>query len=70
MTTIVDGFKIADSPTFIVVELILNLTITIDFGARVRMTGFVTYMSKSHWNKLDFLIVFGCDLLFLISISA
>ena len=68
VTTIVDGFKIADSPFFIAVELLLNVTITIDFAARVRMAGFKPYLKKSLWNKLDFLIVVGCDFLFMFSI--
>jgi len=68
ITTIIDGFKIAESPTFIVVELLLNLTITIDFAARVKMEGFKKYLFKSWWNKLDYLIVIGCNLLFLISV--
>lgn len=67
MTTIIDGFKIANSPTFIAVELLLNITISVDFGFRIRMAGFKKYMKKSNWNKLDFAIVFGCNLLFLIT---
>ena len=67
VTTIVDGFKVADSPTFIAVELLLNITISVDFSFRVRMAGFKKYLTKSHWNKLDFLIVFGCNILFLIT---
>ena len=67
VTTIIDGFKIANSPTFIAVELLLNITISVDFGLRVRMVGFKKYMKKSNWNKLDFAIVFGCNILFLIT---
>ena len=37
--TIVDGFKIAQSPVFVAVELILNITISIDLLFRVRMQG-------------------------------
>jgi hypothetical protein len=70
VTTIIDGFKIAESPLFIVIELLLNLTISVDFYFRVRMTGFKSYMKKSFWNKLDFFIVCGCNILFLISIAA
>jgi len=70
VTTIVDGFKIAESPTFITVEVLLNLTITIDFAARVRMAGFIPYLKKSIWNKLDLLIVIGCNLLFIVSLIA
>jgi len=70
ITTIFDGFKIADSPMFIVVELVLNLTITVDFYFRVRMHGFKLYMQQSVWNKLDFIIVCGCNSLFLLSLAA
>ena len=68
VTTIIDGFKIAESTTFIIVELFLNLTITADFAARVRMAGFKAYLRKSFWNKLDFLIVFSCLFLFIFSL--
>jgi hypothetical protein len=68
LVTIVDGFKIADSSMFIIVELLLNITITVDFLLRVKMAGFRTYLKKSFWNKLDFVIVIGCNLLFLGSV--
>lgn len=68
VTTIIDGFKIAESNTFIIVELFLNLTISADFAARVRMAGFKAYLRKSFWNKLDFLIVFSCIFLFIFSL--
>lgn len=68
ITTIIDGFKIAESTTFIIIELFLNLTISADFAARVRMAGFSAYLRKSFWNKLDFLIVFSCLFLFIFSL--
>ena len=40
VATIINGFKIAESPLFICVELLLNITISVDFGCRVRMIGF------------------------------
>jgi len=64
----VDGFVVADSPTFIIVELLLNVTITLDFLARVKLEGFRKYLKKSNWNKLDFSICFGCNLLFVVSL--
>lgn len=70
ITTIVDGFKVANSPIFIVVELLLNLTISVDFYFRVRMATFKAYMKQSFWNKLDFVIVCGCNILFLLSIAS
>lgn len=66
--TIVDGFKIAGSPAFICVELLLNLVITIDFVARIKLQGFKTYLNQSVWNKLDLIIVAGCNTLFLVSV--
>ena len=68
LTTIVDGFKVAESPTFITVELCLNIMISLDLIFRVRMVGFTKYLSKSCWNKLDLAIVIGCNILFVISI--
>ena len=70
VVTIIDGFKIADSKMFIIVELLLNLTITVDFGLRVKMTGFKNYLKNRFWNKLDFIIVIGCNLLFIGSVLA
>ena len=66
--TIVDGFKIAQSPVFVAVELILNITISIDLLFRVRMQGCKKYFQKSGWNKLDLFIVLGCNILFIISL--
>ena len=34
------------------------------------MIGCGKYMSKSCWNKLDLVIVIGCNLLFIISLMA
>ena len=66
--SIFDGFKIAHSPIFIVVEFLLCLTISIDFALKTRMVGFSKYMRMNWWNKLDFLIVVGCNILFIVSI--
>jgi hypothetical protein len=44
-TTIVGGYKMAESPTFIFVELLLNGGIAIDFGCRVRMIGMHKYLT-------------------------
>jgi hypothetical protein len=69
IATIIDGFKIADSPLFICVELLLNITISVDFGCRIRMIGFKKYMAQNKvWNKLDCFIVVMCNLLFIISL--
>jgi hypothetical protein len=67
--TIVDGFKIAESQPFIFVEFLLNATISIDLGLRIRLNGFKIYLNKNRvWNKLDVLIVLLCNLLFFFSI--
>lgn len=66
ITTIVDGFLVAHSPTFIAVELLLNITISVDFYFRTRIYGFKNYIAKDKWNKLDFCIVLGCNILFLV----
>ena len=67
--TMINGFKIAESPLFICVELLLNITISIDFGCRVRMIGFKKYMLQNKcWNKLDFLIVVMCNMLFILAL--
>lgn len=65
---IIDGFKVADSPAFICVELLLNITISFDFYFRVRMVGFSNYMRNSIWNKLEGVIVVGCNVLFIVSL--
>ena len=67
-TTIIDGFKIAESPLFIAIELFLNLLISVDLLCRVRMVGFKKYLLKDWWNKLDLIIVIGCTSLFVFSI--
>lgn len=69
ITTIIDGFKVAESSAFIFIEFLLNATISIDLGLRVRMYGFRNYINKNRvWNKLDVLIVILCNILFLLSI--
>ena len=69
IATIIDGFKIAESPLFICVELLLNITISVDFACRIRMVGFKKYMSQNKcWNKLDCFIVVMCNMLFIISL--
>ena len=66
--TVVDGFKIAESPAFVAVELILNVTISMDLLCRVRLQGCKKYFKRSGWNKLDLFIVLGCNALFIISL--
>jgi len=60
---------VAESPTFIFIEFLLNAMISGDLGLRVKMYGFKNYLNKNKiWNKLDVLIVFLCNVLFLLSI--
>jgi len=66
--TIIDGFKIAKSPAFVVVEFVLCITITIDFAFKARMAGCAKYLTMNHWNKFDLVIVIGCNILFIISV--
>ena len=68
LTTVIDGFKVAESPTFIFVELLLNVLISLDLLGRVRMKGFKKYLRESCWNKLDLGIVLSCNLLFIVSL--
>jgi len=44
MVTIFDGFQVADSPLFIVLEFILNLLIGIDFICRIKLVGCRKYV--------------------------
>ena len=69
LITVIDGFKIADSPLFIVFELILNMMVSVDLGLRVKLYGFKNYVRQNRlWNKLDVVIVVGCNVLFLVSL--
>jgi len=39
LVTIFDGFQVAESPMFIVLEFILNVLIGIDFACRIKLVG-------------------------------
>ena len=43
LVTIWDGFKVAESPAFIILELLLNLLIGADFACRVKLVGCERY---------------------------
>ena len=43
IVTIIDGFKVADSPMFIFLELLLNVMIGVDFACRVKLVGCERY---------------------------
>ena len=66
--TIADGFRIAGSPFFIAVEFVMCLTVTVDLALKVRMKGFKKYWKGCSWNKLDFIIVVSCNIIFLLTI--
>jgi hypothetical protein len=69
LITIVDGFKIADSPMFIALELLLNFTVTADLALRIKLNGFRGFLEQQRcWNTLDLVIVVGCNLLFIVSL--
>lgn len=50
------------------VELLLNISITVDLCLRIRMQGCKNFIKKDCWNKLDFGIVCTCILLYMISL--
>lgn len=72
--TIFDGFKVAKSPLFIFLELVLNLLIGIDFACRVKLVGCKRYFKNPEsgnmrwWNIFDALVVTICNLVFAITL--
>ena len=74
MVTIFDGFQVADSPLFIVLEFILNLLIGIDFACRIKLVGCAKYVRDPnsgrirYWNIFDALVVTFCNAVFAISL--
>jgi hypothetical protein len=77
LVTIIDGFKIADSPMFIALEFLLNLFITLDFCFKVKMTGVQKFFkldmqqkSSWWWNYFDAFVVLSCTMLFVGTVFA
>ena len=74
MVTIFDGFTVADSPLFIVLEFILNLLIGIDFICRIKLVGCQKYVRDPTsnkirwWNIFDALVVTFCNAVFALSL--
>ena len=70
IVTIIDGFKVADSPMFIFLELLLNVMIGVDFACRVKLVGCERYFrdpqsgSIRKWNVFDALVVIFCNIVF------
>ena len=44
LVTVFDGFQVAESPMFIVLEFLLNLLIGVDFACRVKLVGCKKYV--------------------------
>ena len=74
LVTIFDGFQVADSPMFIVLEFILNLLIGVDFACRIKLVGCQKYVKDPTtrkirwWNIFDALVVTICNSVFAISL--
>lgn len=74
LVTIFDGFQVAESPMFIVLEFILNLLIGIDFACRIKLVGCHKYVKDPAsgkircWNIFDALVVTICNSVFAISL--
>ena len=72
--TIFDGFQVAESPLFIVLELVLNLLIGVDFVLRIKLVGCQKYIRNPAsgrirwWNLFDALVVTVCNLVFATSL--
>lgn len=74
LVTAFDGFQVADSPMFIVLEFVLNLLIGIDFACRIKLVGCSKYVRDPNsgrirwWNIFDALVVTICNSVFAISL--
>ena len=74
LITVIDGFQVADSPGFIVLELILNILIGVDFICRILLVGCKKYVidpatgKARWWNIFDALVVIFCNVVFGLSL--
>jgi len=65
---------VAESPLFIIMELVLNLSICIDFVFRIRLVGWSKYARDPAtgklrcWNIFDGMVVVVCNLVFALSL--
>jgi hypothetical protein len=66
LATLIKGFKFANSTSFLFIECLLNLTVLLDFLARVRLMGMKRFIEGGFWNIFDAVVVFGCVFLFLL----
>lgn len=67
-STLIYGFKIGETPFFLFIEFLLNFFVLADFACRVRLLGFKRFFDGGFWNVFDAFVVFGCVLLFLLSL--
>jgi len=58
MVTIFDGFQVAESPLFIVLEFVLNLLIGVDFICRIKLVGCQKYVRDPGSNKIRWWNIF------------
>ena len=74
LVTIFDGFQVAESTIFIVLEFILNLLIGVDFACRIKLVGCQKYVRDPAngkirwWNIFDALVVTVCNGTFAVSL--
>lgn len=73
IVTIVDGFIVAESFMFIVLEALINVLIVGDFVCRLRMAGTDKFFRSpsgnlKKWNIFDAIVVAACILTFLIAL--
>ena len=73
--TIFDGFTIADSLLFIILELLMNLIILFDFICRLKLAGFKKFYRSNQGkyrccNFFDTFVVVTCIILFMIAVTS
>lgn len=74
LVTAFDGFQVAESPMFIILEFVLNLLIGVDFACRIKLVGCNKYVRDPTtgkvrwWNIFDALVVTICNAVFAISL--
>ena len=70
LMTVIDGFQVAESALFIILELFLNILIGFDLGFRVKLVGFAKYIKDQAtgklrwWNIFDAIVVVCCIMVF------
>jgi hypothetical protein len=64
--TIIKGFKVEENPFFILIEVLLNLLILIDFVCRVKIMTVKRFLEGGFWNYFDAFVVFGSIILFIL----